>query len=97
MDGDNAIQALAEKVDTQLGTMASGNVGIPGTGAQTVAVTFPAGRFASSPNVAMVTNSTASTSNPPSIGATSILATGFTVSANRASGGAYTVFWIAHL
>jgi hypothetical protein len=95
-DGDNAIQALATMVDTAAGVLASGLVGIPALGAQTVAVTFPVGRFTVAPLVALTSNATASTSNPVSLGAVSVTTAGFTVSANRASGGAYSVYWIAH-
>lgn len=60
MDGDDAIRALAEKIDSAVGVMASGQatVVIPSGAFQApVAVTFPAGRFATPPNVVCTTGS----------------------------------------
>ena len=53
MDGDNAIQALAEAVDSKLGVAAAGSVAYPagGAGITSVTVTFPAGRFTVAPVV----------------------------------------------
>lgn len=57
MDGDDAIRALAEAVDSKLGVTAAGAGVIVGTGAATaqVVVTLPAGRFVAAPS-AVVAN-----------------------------------------
>jgi hypothetical protein len=59
MDGDNAIQALAEAVDTRTGVSASGTatISISAAASGSVTVTFPAGRFTVPPSVVHVTNS----------------------------------------
>lgn len=59
MDGDDAIKALAQKIDTALGLMASGttSVVLSNQSQSSTTVTFPAGRFTATP---AVTASTAS-------------------------------------
>lgn len=97
MDGDNAIQALAEKVDSAAGTMASGVFTVSAVGVVNTAVTFPVGRFVAPPNITATVTAGASTSNPCFVAvATGPTAGGATISANRASGAAYQVYWIAH-
>lgn len=53
-DGADAIQALAEKIQTQLGAMHSGRVlvSIAAASLGTSTVTMPVGRFSETPNVA---------------------------------------------
>lgn len=54
MDGDDVIHNLADKIDSQLGVLASGSVTVQTTTVNTPAsasVTFPAGRFTTPPNV----------------------------------------------
>lgn len=54
MDGDDAIKALAEKVDSSLGVTAAGttNVSTTNSATGTTVVTLPAGRFATGPRIA---------------------------------------------
>jgi hypothetical protein len=98
MDGDDAIKNLATAVDTLAGTLASGVVTMPGVGTQSSTVTFPAGRFTAPPRIALATTAGASTTNPCLTAVNSgHTASSCVVVGNRASGGAYEVFWIAHL
>lgn len=97
-DGDNAIQSLAEAVDTSLMGRQSGTVsiavsGTPGTGSQ--AITFTAGRFTAAPVVVACTNSSlwlAAVSAAPTT-------SGCTLSVRRVDGAAGTgslpVYWVA--
>lgn len=100
-DGDNAIHDLAQKVNDQLGAMASGLANVTITAIDTVAnvsVTLPVGRFLSAPQVVATsfggtTPGYASTTYSIS----SASATGFTLNAYRRAGGtgAQQVAWIA--
>lgn len=96
MDGDDSIKSLAEAVDTKLGVGAAGVVTInvsastPASGA----VTFPVGRFTTTPVVvAMVLNSSA----PQNASAASSGrdANGCTLWAFRTTAGNINVGWIA--
>lgn len=101
MDGDDAIQALAEFIDARVGVFASGvaTVNFANTGQVVQAVTFPAGRFNSPPNVVFaffiaqggVTTQTVRQTSAPST-------TGFSlvVNAPGATTFTYTVTWLAH-
>ena len=98
MDGDNAIQALAEAVDTHLGRVASGFVNVNITtagGSASVAVTMPVGRFTATPIA--VANATA-VGNPGGFQAAALgaSASSITVGAARnTSTGNVGVNWLA--
>lgn len=97
-NGDDSIKALAEAVDTQLGTIARGVVTMPGLAStvQTAAITFPVGRFATAPEVICCVQST-----DPSTRAASVYSnptpTGVTLAGKQttAGPGAWSVRWIA--
>lgn len=100
MDGDNAIQALAEAVDTKLGVAASGTfpAGSLATGTASIAVTFPAGRFTVAPAVM------ANCVHPDStVGILASSATGATLGVNQrtaagavvTTGNSRTGYWLA--
>lgn len=96
MDGDNAIQALAQKIDTVLGLMASGTTTVTlSNAAQAFAtVTFPAGRFQSAPAVVASTASGTYLANTVGATATSVQI----YAAHRdgtAQSGSVSVAWIA--
>jgi hypothetical protein len=95
-DGDNVIQALAEKVDGSLGLAAGGLVTITpsGAGAATpIAVTFPAGRFTVAPW--MVSNMSAGSNTDRQTGVTGVTTTGATITLTSATAAAVPVYWIA--
>jgi hypothetical protein len=97
MDGDNAIQALAEKVESAAGTMASGVFTVSAVGNVSTNITFPVGRFVTPPNITATATAGASTANPCLVAVnTGPTASGAAISANRASGAAYQVYWVAH-
>jgi hypothetical protein len=98
MDGDDAIKALAEKVDALLGTTAAGVSTVTvsaATSGQSV-ITFPAGRFAAAPS-AVLANPKESSIYLASTA--TYTATTFTALARRADGtsfsGTVTFAWIA--
>lgn len=100
MDGDDAIKALAEKVDTQLGSTASGATNVTTTAADvaaTTAVTFPVGRFAVPPVIvcqwaaSMGNNASQYQINWPS----AVTAAGFTMNVRRWGAATTTVNWHA--
>jgi hypothetical protein len=78
MDGDNAIQSLAEAADTKAGVVAAGTFSVVATSvlSASTAVTFPAGRFTVAPVV--VTSILSTTSVWQTGGVASITPTGFT-------------------
>ncbi len=95
-EGAGAIQDLAEAVDTQLGTRASGTVTVNVTTGGTAAnatVTFPAGRFTAAPNLVASTGG----GNPDVLAASNSPATVTSgiVAAKRATAGPVSVAWIA--
>src|SRR4029453_9056692 len=101
MDGDNVMQSMAEKVDTALACTASGRTTVVTTGAApsngSTAVTFPAGRFNTTPKVVMSQASqlpaaAAEFSTPY---ATGVSATGFTLNVRRHDAQSCNVDWIA--
>lgn len=98
MDGDNAIQALAEAVDTHLGRTASGqaqvNIVTGGTPVST-AVTFPVGRFNAAPVAVATVQTSAPQNNQASV--VSVTASGFTLWMSRTTAGTMTGHWIAAL
>lgn len=85
MDGDDAIQALAEAVDTKLGVSAAGTFTIASNGSAqwTTAVTFPTGRFSEAPAVSV---SYLNGGNIFLAAVASVTATGFTAGAFRRDG-----------
>jgi hypothetical protein len=101
MDGDDAIKALAEAVNTKAGTLTAGILTVPvtvnGTNYQ-VAVTFPVGRFVNPPRVVCSTVGTSPANTQcclyQNIAPT---ATGCTITGVRTAGGAtpFDVQWIA--
>jgi hypothetical protein len=97
-DGDDAIKALAEKVDTQLGTIARGAVTFPGlsTSIQTMAVTFPAGRFTAAPNVVVSVQGSDPSGRQAGVNSTATTS-GVTLcgKAVNSTAGSYSVHWIA--
>jgi hypothetical protein len=100
MDGDNAIQALAEAVDAHLRRgVASGSISMPITAVNTTAfatVTFPAGRFTATPIVATAVGASGATPFFP-VTVSAVTATGCTLGAARSSGtAAFPAYWIAH-
>lgn len=96
-DGDDAIHALATAVDTMIGVGAAGSVSVttPASGAGTAAVTFPVGRFASAPFVALTLVSTGATQGNGNLTATGIGTAGFTANYNRGAASTFTVHWLA--
>lgn len=99
MDGDNAIRALAEKVDTDTGrptaagavSVATAAVNVP----VTTLVTFPAGRFTAAPAVSATPVTTAPQVFTVSIGG-SVTTTSVPITANRnTAGGGVSVNWVA--
>lgn len=95
-NGDNMITALATAVDTHLGRAAAGLVSAPTFGPQSMAVTFPVGRFTSGPRVVALPVVTASASNPTFVGiSTGITTSGCTITSDRAAGGGYSILWLA--
>jgi len=99
-DGDDAIKALAEKVDTAIGVCAAGTAttGVPSALNTPVsaAVTFPAGRFTVAPQV-MVTISGSSVNAFAPLGASGVNTSGFQLWYSKSSGGlaAINVLWMA--
>jgi hypothetical protein len=101
-DGDNAIQALAERIDTTLGAIASGvaNVTFPGAvpGSTITVVTLPAGRFTAPPGVHATKNSgQAARAVPYASGSTNttISLGAYDPGGNPAAGVIVPVAWIA--
>jgi hypothetical protein len=102
MDGDDAIRALAEKIDTRLAYgLCSGEIVLPAPGTvDTVTsgtVTFPAGFFTTVPRgVATVQNTTPTAFNSTSVGLAT--ASGMLVASSRKSGPGSTILvnWMAH-
>lgn len=99
-DGDDAIKALAEKLDALLGYgIAAGSVVINMVTAGTpvsVAVTLPVGRFGVAPVLSLTnyTGGNPQSYSPPAGGGVS--ASGFNIIGNRPSNtGSYTVHWVA--
>lgn len=96
MDGDDAIKALAQKVDGSVGLLASGVVTVTLSNAAQAftAVTFPSGRFQSAPAVVATTASGTYLAN-----AVSPTATGVNIYAahrdGTAASGSVTVYWMA--
>lgn len=99
MDGDNAIQALAQAVNDKLGNLAIGQLPITPSAADTattVAVTFPAGRFVNAPVVFAVPNSSVSAAGVIiRCWAAAPSTTGCTVGISRSNVVATTVTWLA--
>lgn len=101
MDGDDAIRAIAEKLDAVLGYgLCGGTVVLPITAANTpasVTVTFPVGRFATSPFV-LVTSYVGGNASAITSYANTLSATGVNIVGVRDSGAAgWTVHWAALL
>lgn len=97
MDGDNAIQALAEAVDTKLGVMAGGTVSVTivtGNTSVGAAVTFPVGRFTVAP-LMLASPTGTQLANNAGASATAITTTGATVYGGRTTAGGLTVAWLA--
>jgi hypothetical protein len=101
MDGDDAIHALASRLDTLLGYgIASGVALTPVPPAYdtvvSVPVVFPAGRFTKPPTVLVSSNA----NHPEAVGVTSsvVTAEGFTALGARHTGPLVEiqVMWIAH-
>jgi len=100
MDGDDAIKALAEKVDTAVGVAAAGSFtsSVP-TALNTpvsTAVTFPAGRFTVAPQVMCSLSGSAVNAFAP-LGVTGVSNTGCVVWYSKSSGGlaAVIILWMA--
>ena len=92
MDGDNAIQALAERINSHVGVLASGVVPVTIATAGTVgtaAVTFPVGRFTVAPNVTVTPQTGQPQNNAASVSTAS--ATGMNVAALRSTSGTLNV------
>lgn len=101
-DGDDAIHALAEKVDTALGVIAGGQANIThsGTGTASTTVTFPVGRFVSPPTAVLVGAALSTIAGVLEGGgsASGVSASGFTANYYRSAGnGTMTVVWLAVL
>lgn len=99
MDGDDAIHNLASKIDTAVGTAASGKATIPITSTGTVfsvAITYPSGRFVNTPAIAVTTLVTNPQNAFASAGTGGGSPTGNTLYGYRASGsGSMDVYWLA--
>lgn len=98
MDGDNAIQALAEAVNGKVGAAATGVVSVPISALNanaSAAVTFPVGRFTAAPVVIANPQSNSATTTVAS--AVAATASGVTVWAARLAGtvAALNVHWVA--
>jgi len=98
-DGDNAIQSLAEAVDSKVGAMATGQVVIAITATTTpmsATVTFPAGRFTAAPRVLCTAEFNSPNLMSPAT-ANGITTTGAVIWISRLSGGntGYQVSWLA--
>lgn len=98
MDGDDAIKALADKVEANVkGGIVSGAgqiLNVPNNGAATLAVTFPVGRFTAAPNVTAGVDTGAPHLVSGSV--TGISATGCTlVGGNRS--GAIGAIWVTYI
>ena len=99
-DGDNAIQSLAEAVDTNLGRAAQGRVTMPnvptGGGTVSAAVSFPASRFTANPRVLAncVSNLPVGDAGFALAWATGISATGCTINLRTTRAGVADVDWI---
>jgi L-aminopeptidase/D-esterase-like protein len=96
MDGDNAIQALAEAIDTKAGVAAAGvgTVTVGGSGGSgTAAITFPAGLFSAVPTV--VANSQVGDPSKYPGSCLNVTATGCLLAAVRPNAGTVPVAWIA--
>lgn len=99
-DGDNAIKAVADRLELRLGSgIAAGSVSIPcptvGT-AGTVTVTFPAGYFTVAPYVLTNAVSGVGAQQLQSAIASFVTVTGFTAAACRTNGTANVVsHWLA--
>lgn len=99
MDGDDAIKALAETVDTRLGVAATGIAATPATSslnqAVSVLVTFPVGRFTAAPAVFVTAVGGGAALGPAQQANPST--TGVTLYCSRVSGGMgpITLGWLA--
>jgi hypothetical protein len=100
-DGDNAIQALAEKVDTAAGLHAAGSVTVTTTGANpsegAVAVTFPAGRFTAAPRVVLqqLNQLPGAAADYSTLYPNGLTAGGFTVNCRRHDAKPVSAVWVA--
>jgi len=100
MDGDNAIQALAQAVNDKAGVKAVGSVSVVVSslnGAYSTAVTFPAGRFTAAPYAQVSPSSASPHTTHMTVG--NVTPTGMIVYAGITSGALVTVFgmWSAHV
>jgi hypothetical protein len=98
MDGDDAIKALAEKVDAAVGAHAAGSVTITTVGANasaSVTVNFPPGRFTAPPIVVVSVANTQSPNTASASAANPITADSFVCSAFRTTAGNAVVHWQA--
>lgn len=101
MDGDNAIQALAEALTGRTVRVASGVGSITGAAnvVRSLAITFPAGRFTAPPIVLVVIRGGASTGTPPFsvwCAASPVVTTaGATLQGSSTSANAIPVEWVA--
>lgn len=99
MDGDNAIQALAQAVNDRLGNMAGGLVTITPSAADTAtttAVTYPAGRFSATPIVLATPNSSVGQAGVIiRAWSQSLTQTGCVIGMSRSNVVATNVMWLA--
>jgi len=95
--GDDAIHALADKIEANLRATAAGVVTITTVANTytTVAVTFPVGRFTVAPTVVVSWTTNAHNTTMLGCAATSITAAGCNVGALRTSASPTQVAWIA--
>lgn len=101
MDGDDAIRNLATAVDTKVGLVASGQVTVPITAANTVAsaaVTFPVGLFTAAPAVNLTQNGAGAVGSITTrfYNVTGSSPTGFNaVGVNTSGSATFSLYWLA--